>query len=142
MNNKSTDELAKILWDYNNLNQVIKKSDAILVLGNNDVRTAERGAELFLQNFAPYIIFSGGLGRFTKNTFKKSEAEIFADIAIKMGVPKDKIIIENKSTNTGENIIFTKRLLQKRGFNPKSFIVVQKPGMGRRSYATDQKHQD
>jgi len=139
MYNHNTDELAKILWDYNNLNQPVKKSDAILVLGSNDIRVAERGAELFLQGFAPYIIFSGNVGRLSKDTFDKPEAEIFSVVALKMGVPKDRIIIENQSTNTGENITFTKKLLEEKGFAFNSFIVVQKPYMGQRAYATFKK---
>lgn len=139
MDNSNTDELAKILWDYNNLNQPVKKSDAILVLGSNDIRVAERGAELFLQGFAPYISLSGNVGRLSKDTFNKPEAEIFADVSVKMGVPQDKIIIENKSINTEENIIFTRNLLKEKGLSFNSFIVVQKPYMGRRAYATFKK---
>jgi len=55
-------------------------------------------------------------------------------------VPEKDILVENKSTNTGENILFTQQLLQERRLDPKSFIVVQKPYMERRSYATFKKH--
>jgi len=70
----------------------------------------------------------------------ESEADKFAAIAIQGGVPKDAILIENKSTNTGENILFTQQLLHQKGLDPKNFIVVQKPYMERRSYATFKKH--
>lgn len=136
MDNQSTDELAKILWKYNNLEQSLKKSDAILVLGSNDIRVAHRGAELFLQGFAPLVIFSGGSGVLTNQLYDKPEAEVFADEATKLGVPKEKILIENKSTNTGENIVFTKKLLQDKGLDINSFIMVQKPYMLRRAFAT------
>jgi uncharacterized SAM-binding protein YcdF (DUF218 family) len=49
-------------------------------------------------------------------------------------------LIENKSTNTGENILFTQNLLKEKGLDFHSFIVVQKPYMERRSYATFKKH--
>ena len=52
------------------------------------------------------------------------------------GVPSDRILVENASTNTGENVQFTRRLLAERGLDPASFIVVQKPYMERRSFAT------
>lgn len=42
-------------------------------------------------------------------------------------MPKDKIIIENKSTNTGENLKFTHEILQRLNINPKTLIVLQKP---------------
>jgi len=139
MNLKKIDSLAKIIWDYHHLNHKLKKADCIFVLGSNDVRVAKYASELFLKNYAPFIIFSGGLGILTKDIFNKPEAEIFTDIAINLGVPKEKIIIENKSTNTGENIIFTKKILNKKGLNFNKFILVQKPYMERRTYATFKK---
>src|SRR5262249_24880067 len=41
--------------------------------------------------------------------------------------------------NTGENILFTKQLLADHGIDADTFIVVQKPYMERRSYATFRK---
>lgn len=132
--------LAKKLWNYHHVNHIIKKADCILVLGSHDIRVAERGAQLWLEGWAPWLIFSGGLGRLTKEMWTESEAELFARVAIKMGVPPTSILIENRSTNTGENIVFTGHLLKEKKLDPKSFIVVQKPYMERRSYATFKKH--
>ena len=70
----------------------------------------------------------------------ESEADLFAGIAIKKGVPKEKILIENRSTNTGENIQLVQALLKEKKINPQSFIVVQKPYMERRSLATFEKN--
>jgi uncharacterized SAM-binding protein YcdF (DUF218 family)/8-oxo-dGTP pyrophosphatase MutT (NUDIX family) len=140
--NLSNDEiirLAKIIWNYHLLNQKLEKADGILVLGSSDIRIAERGAELYLDHWAPLIIFSGGLGRMTKHTFAKSEAEVFADVAIKMGVPKDKIILETKSTNTGDNILFSRQLLLERNIAVRKLIAVTKPYMERRALATIKK---
>jgi len=132
--------LAQILWDYHHVNEGLEKSDCILVLGSHDTRVAERGAELFLEGWAPLLIFSGGLGRLTDGVWEETEADKFAAIAIDKGVPEQAILIENRSTNTGENIIFTRALLKEKNFNPRSFIVVQKPYMERRSYATFKKN--
>lgn len=132
--------LAKQLWDYHHVNHTLQKSDCILVLGSHDTRVADRGAELYLLGFAPILIFSGGLGNFTQGVWDESEADKFAKIAISLGVPKDAILIENRSTNTGENIMFTQQLLKEQGLDPQSFIVVQKPYMERRSFATFKKH--
>jgi len=132
--------LAKKLWSYHHLNHPIKESDCILALGSHDVRVADRAAELYLDGLAPILIFSGGLGNLTKDLWTQSEAELFASIAEKKGVPPEAIIIENRSTNTGENILFTQAILKQRNLDPKSFIVVQKPYMERRSFATFKKH--
>ena len=51
-------------------------------------------------------------------------------------VPKEKVFVENKATNTGENIANSRALLAANGITPASLIVVQKPFMERRSYAT------
>ncbi|HEY4478962.1 MAG TPA: YdcF family protein [Candidatus Paceibacterota bacterium] len=138
-NENEIDRLAKILWDYNHLNQTLKKADAVLVLGSYNPLVAERGIDLYFEGYAPYIIFSGNVGRFTRGVFKKPEAEVFADIARERGVPESAIIIENTSTNTGENISFTKLLIEKMGLEIGSFIVVQKPYMERRAYAAFKK---
>lgn len=132
-------QLAKKIWDYHHLNHALKKSDCILVLGSHDLRVAERAAQLFLDGWAPLIIFSGGLGNLTKGKWSEPEAEKFAKIAMKMGVPEDKILVENKSSNTGENIGFTRKLLSDLGIDPQKIILVQKPYMERRTYATFKK---
>jgi uncharacterized SAM-binding protein YcdF (DUF218 family) len=134
-----TDELrgwARKLWDYHHMLQQPVLSDCIFGLGSYDLRVAERGAELYLQGWAPLLIFSGGLGKQTKYMWQQSEAELFADIAVKRGVPEKDILVENKSTNTGENVRFTRALLADKGIDPQRFILVQKPYMERRSYAT------
>ena len=137
---ETTLALAQQLWDYHHVNQNLQKSDCILVLGSHDLRVAERGAELYLQGWAPLLIMSGGLGRLTQEMWSEPEADKFAKIALEMGVPEEAILIENKSTNTGENILFTQQLLQKENLAPERFIVVQKPYMERRSLATFKKH--
>jgi len=132
--------LAKKLWDYHHLNHSLQKSDSILVLGSHDTRVADRAAELYLQGWAPLLSFSGGLGRLTEGMWSEPEADLFAKIAISKGVPEEAILIENRSTNTGENILYTQQLLKEKKLNPHSFIVVQKPYMERRSYATFKNH--
>jgi len=103
---------------------------------------AERGAELYLMGLAPLMVISGGLGKITKNLWKKTEAEKFAEIAWSMGVPEDKVLLETRSTNTGENIIFSRELICSKGIKLSSIIAVNKPYMERRSYAAIKKQWD
>jgi hypothetical protein len=128
--------LVERIWHYHQLNHRLTRADAILVLCSYDTTVATRGAQLFLESWAPLLIFSGGLGSITRHLWKEPEADQFAKIAVGMGVPAERILIENRSTNTGENIEFTKRLLAERRIDPQSFILVQKPYMERRCYAT------
>jgi uncharacterized SAM-binding protein YcdF (DUF218 family) len=134
-----TRALVETVWHYHHLNHRLSPADAILVLCSHDTIVAKRGAELFLEGWAPLLIFAGGLGSITRRLWREPEADQFAAIAIGMGVPQDRILIENRSTNTGENILFTRQLLSERHLDPRKFILVQKPYMERRSYATFRK---
>ena len=127
------------VWNYHQLRHELSRADAILVLCSHDTVVAERGAQLFLEGWAPLLIFSGGLGTITRHLWSEPEGKLFARIAVAMGVPEDRIVVESQSTNTGENVLFTKALLAERGLDPQTFIVVQKPYMERRSYATFRK---
>jgi uncharacterized SAM-binding protein YcdF (DUF218 family) len=111
-------------------------SEVILVLGSNDARVAEHAADVFLRGLAPLMVCSGNVGRLTAGRLTKSEAETFADVAVSSGVPREAILLETRSTNTGENVVFSRELLEARGINPRSIILVQKPYMERRAYAT------
>ena len=136
---QQTFALAEKIWDYHLMKHQVAKADAIMVLCSHDERVAERAAQLFLEGWAPLIIFSGGHGAITRSLWSEPEAERFARIAMSLNVPRESILIESQSTNTGENIAFTKRLLADKVLNPQRFIVVQKPYMERRSYATFRK---
>src|SRR6266498_844902 len=131
--------LAEKIWHYHQMDHQLDRAEAILVLCSHDKKVAERGARLFLDDWAPLLIYSGGLGSITKAIWSEPEADQFAKIALSMGVPEEKILVENKSTNTGENVLFTKRLLAEKKINPEKFILVQKPYMERRSFATFRK---
>ena len=138
MNTKSA---AQKIWDYMLLHHTLQKSDAIFVLGNRDLRVAQHAAKLYLGGWAPILLCAGsgsihnhkpGREQFIGTT----EAEVFANEAIKMGVPKENIIIEKESQNTGQNYEFAIRRLVENNITPKQIIIVQKPYMERRAYAT------
>lgn len=140
---KRIDELAEIIWNYHLLHHTLEKADCIFVLGCHDPNVAEYGVSLYFEGWADYMLFSGGVVHekdVLKNEIPKTEAEAFFDIAIKRDIPKENIIVENKATNTGENFQFTNELLKYLHHDFKKFIVVQKPYMERRTYATGMAH--
>jgi uncharacterized SAM-binding protein YcdF (DUF218 family) len=136
---ENTLQLAQQIWDYHHVNHTVQPADCIMVLGSHDLRVAERGAELWLQGYAPWLLFAGGLGRLTLGLWQESEADKFAAVAQQMGVPAEHILIENRSTNTGENVALAYQLLQTRQIEVNRFILVQKPYMERRTLATFEK---
>ena len=132
-------KLAKIIWNYLCLKQKLAKADLILVLCSIDLRIAEYAASLYKRGFAPFLVFSGGKAHSSDllaTNWKTSEAEKFAGIAKKKGVPTERILLETRAENTGENILFTYKLLQNKKIKYKNLILLQKPYMTRRTVAT------
>lgn len=124
------------LWQYMQLGHELTSADVIFVPGSNDTRVAEVAAALYHKGLAPLIVFSGGHGRFTDGVFEHSEAVTFAQVAKDCGVPSEALLLEPRSTNSGENIKFTYDLLYKKGISVRRIILVHKPYMERRAYAT------
>ena len=127
-------KLVKILWDYMKLNQKLEKCDCIIGLGCMDLSVAKVVADLYLAGYADKVIFSGGYGKKTKKAWNEPEAEKFAKIAMEKGVPKDKIYIENQSTNTSENFKFIKSMIEENGMKIQSCLIVGRPYVERRTY--------
>lgn len=125
----------KVLWDYLRMDMELRAADCIIGFGCYDDGVALRAAELYRVGYAPKLLFTGGLGRNTREMWTESEAERFARIAVGAGVPAEDVLIEDKSTNTGENIAFSRELLAKRGVDVARIIGVQKPYMERRLFA-------
>lgn len=134
--NMTIDEAIRCVWDYHQLHHEFAPSDAIFALGSHDLRVADRAAELYHQRLAPWVICSGGFGNLTRHLFIEPEADLFARRVGELGVPPLAVLVENQSTNTGENVRFTRKLLADRGLEIRSVIAVQKPYMERRAYAT------
>ena len=100
--------------------------------GNFNTDIAKRAAELYHQGYAPRILFTGGLGRNTAGLMTEPEAVKFAKTAVGCGVPEKDILIEDKSTNTKENIEFTRDLLIREGLPHGTILGVHQPFMERR----------
>ena len=116
-----------------------KKSDGILGLGSIDYKVAEECARLYKKGYGDYIIFSGNCGKETKGIITQTEAENFRDVAIKNGVPSNKIFLEKESRSTYENYLFSDYTIKENKLKADSLIVVQKPYAERRSYAISKK---
>lgn len=62
MPNSDIINLAQKIWKYHQLNHSLKSAHCIIGLGSYDLRVAERCVDLYQENLAPVVIFSGGLG--------------------------------------------------------------------------------
>ncbi len=129
---------ANTLWNYHCKIDEIKpsKNSIIIGLGSYDIRVAEYCAKLYLEQMGQKIIFTGKDGNWTRGKIKQTEAEIFATQAIQLGVPATDILLEQEATNIGDNIIFSKALIEKHQLPVEQIILVTKPNTTRRAYAT------
>lgn len=128
---------ARVIWEYHQLRQEPAAADAVIALGTNDLRVAEFAAELYLRGFGRLLVCSGGVahqGDLLATNWGKTEAEMYAEIAERRGVPRDRILIEPRASNTAENIRFTRALLNGRPVS--SIVIAVKPFMQRRTWAT------
>ncbi len=128
-------EPLQVIWDYLCLNQKPEKADVIVGFGNFNTNIARRAAEVYHQGLAPKVLFTGGLGRNTEGLLTEPEAVRFAKVAMEWGVPAEDILIEDKSTNTKENIEFTRQLLEEKGIPHERILGVHQPFMERRIWA-------
>lgn len=122
----------QVIWDYLRLGQEPRNVDCIVGFGNFNDDIARRAAQLYHQGIAPKILFTGGLGRNTQGLLPESEAARFARTAMEQGVPQEDILLEDKSTNTKENILFTRALLESKGIPHSRILGVHQPFMERR----------
>ena len=126
----------KEIWNFTKLNQTIEPCDVVFACGCSNLDIPVICAELFKQGYGKKILFAGGVGKITKGKFQKSEAEIYRDIAIRHGVPSEQILLETRSTNTGDNFRFSKTILEEYKFE--SILVVHFATSERRTLATAQ----
>ncbi len=105
-------------------------------MGSHDLRTAAYAAQLVMQGWAPLLVCSGASGRLTEGIWKKSEARRFAEEAQANGLDKKKILLEDQSTNTAENLLFSAALLKKNNIPFSRVLLIHKPYMERRVWAT------
>lgn len=125
----------QVLWDYLKLDQQPEKADCIVGFGNFNTNIARRAAQLYLDGIAPKILFTGGLGRNTQGLLPEPEAVRFARVAREMGIPAEDILMEDRSTNTAENILFTRQMLKERNIPHDHILGVHQPFMERRIWA-------
>ena len=126
----------KELWNYMRLNQQLEKCDLIIGCGCSNLEIPVKCAQLFKEGYAPKILFSGGLGKITKDYFNKSEAEIYKDIAIKQGINAEDILIETNSTNTGDNFRFAFNILNANNIKADKILIVHSPLSERRTLSS------
>ena len=128
----------KKITDYIFLESKSQKTDLALVFGTRHQEAINKVFELYCKELVSQILVSGGINRVTR----ENEAEKMSNKLIQLGVKKDNIILENKSTNSLENVLFSKQIIDENiGFDKiKKIIAVVKHYHSRRALMTLKKH--
>ena len=148
-----------VVEDLNVLAQFLARQDTaplqgelLILVGSAVLSTVTTAAEVLGSGCVERILIAGGVGHSTPALYKnvrrlpeladievdgRSEAEILADILVyRHGVDRERLIVENRSTNCGANAWESKRVLTTLGYAPATMILVQDPTMQRRTHAS------
>ncbi len=136
----------------------LEKVDILILLGNAIPYTIDVAYDAYKKGICDKILISGGIGHSTdllrnaiKTNFKynnietanRSEGDIFKDILVNyFNVPEDDVLLENQSTNCGDNALKSVELLDSLNIKYNSIILIQDPTMQLRTYASFSKYLD
>ncbi|MGW5210872.1 YdcF family protein [Streptomyces sp. NPDC004051] len=130
---------AQRLWDFQQMRHELRPCSVAVGLGSHDLGVADTTADLYHRGMMPLIVFTGATSRTTRDRMPRGEAEHYRERAMELGVPADVILVEPRARNTGENIRFSRALLEEHQVAVSSVLLVSKPYEERRAYATARK---
>ncbi|MER8154671.1 YdcF family protein [Streptomyces sp. NPDC094472] len=130
---------ARLIWDYHQMHHAPKPSSVAIGLGSHDLGVADTAVSLYERGMAPLLVFTGATSPTTRERMPRGEAVHYRERALELGVPSSAVLLEPYARNTGENIRFSKALLEESGVDVASVLLISKPYEERRSYATARK---
>lgn len=130
---------ARIVWDYHLVKHTLRRCDVAIGLGSHDLGVAIAAVEFFREGLFPLMVFTGATSPTTRERFPRGEAIHYREHAIAAGVPAEAVLAETEATNTGANFTRSRAVLAAAGHDPHSALVICKPYMQRRAFATARK---
>ncbi|MFJ3594019.1 YdcF family protein [Streptomyces sp. NPDC090231] len=127
------------LWDYHQMGHTVRPCSVAVGLGSHDLGVADAAVALYKRGMAPLLVFTGATSATTRVRMPRGEAVHYRERAIELGVPSSAVLVEPRARNTGENVRFSKALLEEAGVEVSSVLLVSKPYEERRAYATARK---
>lgn len=140
MNNRIITDISNYIF----VSDAPEKSDVIFLPGSSHPEQPEYAAELYHKGYAKWLIPSGGIsvkrdkwpGVRSKaeiyNGNYQSDCEFFTDVLSKNGVSMDAIIRENKSEHTRDNAFFSRKIVDEKGIEIKTALIICKAFHARR----------
>ncbi|WP_246064550.1 ElyC/SanA/YdcF family protein [Nonomuraea longispora] len=130
---------ARTIWDYHQMHHDLRRCDVAIGLGSHDLGVARAAVDLYRAGWFPLLVFSGATSPTTATRFPRGEAVHYREHALELGMPDETILLEPNATNTGQNIALSHQVLADAGIEPCSVLLISKPYMERRAYATARK---
>jgi uncharacterized SAM-binding protein YcdF (DUF218 family) len=130
---------ARTIWDFHQMGHELKPCSAAIALGSLDLGVATTTADLYHAGMFPTVVFTGDTSAATQARFPRGEATHYREHALSLGVPDKAILLESKATNTGQNIGFSREVLENAGIKVTTLLLISMPYMQRRAYATCRK---
>ncbi|WP_331731229.1 YdcF family protein [Streptomyces sp. NBC_00859] len=124
------------LWDFHQMHHELRRCSVAIGLGSHDLGVAETAADLYRDGMMPLIVFTGATSRTTQDRMPRGEAVHYRERALELGVPGSAVLVEPHARNTGENIRFSRAVLEQAGVEVSSVLLISKPYEERRAYAT------
>jgi len=133
-----TNEEAASIAQYLDIDTGIARSDVAIVFGTRLLEPANLATEMFRRGMVNYIVLTGGHNR----QDGLSEAERHWSILVRSGIPQERIVLEARSSNTLENVLFSLEALTKLHLigQVKAVVAVSKWYHARRAVMTLKRH--
>ena len=122
------------------------RADLLILMGGSIASGCELAASAFLSGVADRLMIVGGAGHTTQalrdtvhqrypdvETEGRAEAQLIAEMFEKhYGIPRPRVILEDRSKNCGENAIFALDVAKAHGLTPRTVVLMQDSSMQRR----------
>ncbi|RII35487.1 YdcF family protein [Clostridium chromiireducens] len=128
-------DITEFIFVENDIKE-IKESDVIFIPGSSKYQLSELAGELYKQGLSKLLLpagrYSSKNNKFAVENIKgtsyegsyETDWEFCREVLIKNGVPQEAILKEDESTNTYENALFSKGILDKNNLQIKKAILV------------------
>ncbi|MFC8257467.1 YdcF family protein [Streptomyces sp. NPDC057291] len=127
---------ARQLWDFHQMHHELRPCSVAIGLGSHDLGVADTAVDLYKRGMMPLIVFTGATSITTRERMPRGEAVHYRERALELGVPSSAVLVEPRARNTGDNIRFSRTLLEEADVDVSSVLLISKPYEERRAYAT------
>jgi len=129
------------VFNWLNLSDAPQKADLIIGFGHFDMKIPDQCLQLYRDGLAPKVLFTGGIGAGTADLDMPEARAFLAHVQnLEPNLALADFLVEDRSTNTGENVRNSQELLAKEGLHfgeqIRTVLLVANPFRQRRVWLT------